>query len=126
MEPETLSFGVINAIFDILNVSENVATLITRVTNPEDQNCSQIHSRILGEKKRTEEWANQMRGDHGFDLRQHFTQEEGDRIISLLLNLNTCYRRLHRTLQESVPSNQKARGVPSDHKAEGVRLIPSY
>ena len=115
MELETLSLGVINATFDILNVSQNAAKLITRVTNLQDQDSSQIHSKILDEKKRTEEWVNQMRGDHGVDLGPYLTQEDGDRISSLLLKLNTCYRRLDRTLQESVPSNQKGKGV---------RLIP--
>ena len=114
MELETLSLGVINATIDIANVSQNAAKLITRVTNLQDQEFFQIYSRILGEKKRIEEWVNQMRGDYGFDLGQHLTQEEGDRISSLLLQLNSCYRRLNRTLQEIVPSNQKSKGVRND------------
>ena len=115
MELETLSLGVINATIDIVNVSQNAAKLITRATNLQDQDFSQICSEILGEKKRTEKWVNQMRGDHGFDLGQHLTQEEGDRISSLLLQLNRCYKTLDRTLQKIVPSNQKSKGV---------RLIP--
>lgn len=108
MELETLSF--ITAAIDIVNVSQSAAKLITRVTNLQDQDFSQICFKILGEKKRTEEWVNQMRGAHGFDLGQHLTQEEADRISSLLHKLGRCYRRLDRTLQDIVPSNQKSKG----------------
>ncbi len=115
MELATLSLDVINDTFDILNVSQNAAKLVNRVTSLQDQDSSQIHSRILSEKKRTEEWVNQMRGDHGVDLGQHLTQEEGERISFLLLQLNTCYKKLDRTLQKRIPSNEKS---------ESVRLIP--
>lgn len=111
MEPPTLSLTVINATIDIVNVSQNAAKLITRVTNLQDEDSSQIYSKILGEKKRTEEWVNQMRRDHGLDLGQHLTQEESDRISSLLRQLNRCYQRLDRTLQEIVPSNQRSKDV---------------
>ena len=116
MELEALSLSVIDATFDFLNVSQNTANLITRVTKLQDQDSSQIHSKILGEKKRTEEWVNQMRGDHGVGLGRHLTQEKGRRISSLLLELNACYRRLDQTLQETVPLGQKGKGG---------RLIPT-
>ena len=111
MELATLSLTFINATIDIVNVSQNAAKLITRVTNLQDEVSSQIYSKILGEKKRTEEWVNQMRGDHGLDLGQHLTQEEGDRISALRLQLDKYYQRLDRTLQEIVPSNQRSTDV---------------
>lgn len=111
MDVTTLSLTVINATNDIVTVSQNAARLINRVINLQDEDSSQIYSKILGEKKRTEEWVNQMRGDHGLDLGQYFTQEESDRISSLLLKLNRFYQRLDRTLQEIVPSNQRSKDV---------------
>ena len=115
MELAPLSLDVIKATIAIVNQTQNAARLIPRVTNLQDQ---EVYSKILGEKKRTEEWVNQMRGDHGFDLGQHLTQEEGDRIADLLLQLNTCYKKLDRTLQEGVPSNQKSKGVRPIHRTE--------
>ena len=111
MELGTLSITFINATIDIVRVSQNAAKLITRLTNLQDEDSSQIYSKILGEKKRTEEWVNQMRGDHGLDLGQHLTQEEGDRISSLWLQLNQYYQRLDRTIQEIVPPNQRSKDV---------------
>ena len=112
-------------LLSVLTLAQKSSKLISAATRLQDPKIDQIYYRLLAEKKRTAEWASQMRVLNSTNSSATIPSEEYDAVVVLLGNLDTCYRKAQEKFS-AIEYPRKGPVDPTALKAKTKSLLNGY
>ena len=91
MDPTGVSLGMQSATIGIFDVSQDAYNLLTPITKLNDPRLDEIYRRLLSEKKKSDEWVNQMRAAFGAEPWTSFPDQQYKKTVHLLKKFRQYY-----------------------------------
>ena len=114
-----VSLGMQSATIGIFNVSQDAYNLLTPITKLRDPRLDEIYLTLLSEKKKSDEWVNQMRATFGAEPWTSFPDQQYKKTVQLLKK----FRKYYLKAGENFASIAPTQGFLSRQDLQRIRTL---